>query len=103
MSQSDQTVATPEQCRTETYMVFGDDSIPATLLARVEVPLFSQPTGEGTRLSRPKREALAVNRAFDGAQKGEVFYVLSDMMDSYTPVEYEENPAFDAVWNPEEE
>lgn len=106
MTQADQTVATPEQCGTESYMVFDDDVDGcSTLIARVEVPKFSQPTGDGTRLSKPKKEALAVNRAVhsESAVEGETYYVLSDMMGSYTPVEYEENPASDGVWNPEDE
>jgi hypothetical protein len=102
---------TPEQARTDEWAVFGDQSAQLdahndlVLIGRVEVPRYSQPTVDGVRLDTSKRLALAVHRAIAQSHHeplgGEEFMVMRDLDTPMDFVRYEQNPAFDAVWNPE--
>lgn len=112
-----------EQHRTDTWLVFDDvwSSANLHLIGQVEVPRFSQPDGTGVELSRDKRLALAVARAVEdpgsfiesyndphseiddtSEVEGEEFAVMSELgQEVFEWVEYEQNPAFDGVWDPE--
>lgn len=89
------------------------------ILGRVEVPRYSQPSADGVELDRDKRLALAVARVLErddtvvrnGHGKeippekmvGWSFCVLTEIDGEIEHVHYEQNPAFDGVWNPEED
>lgn len=119
MSEAHPTVE-PEQTATDTWIVVD----PATglgpnmeIVARVEVPRFSQPTADGVRLDRDKRLSLAVARAIERddtiIRKGDgndvpvdemvnwSFGVLTCMDADVEYVQYEQNPSFKGIWNPE--
>lgn len=103
----------PAQVQTDEWAVFGDQAAQLdahndlVLIGRVEVPQYSQPNADGVELDRDKRLALAVHRAVEqnhrGAPpEGEEFMVMTDLEEPMEFVQYEENPAFEGVWNPEE-
>lgn len=104
----------PEQSKTDTFAVFGDQSAQLdphndlVLIARVEVPRYSQPNADGVKLDYSKRLALAVYRAVQQNYRrtppeGEEFMVMTHVEDAMEFAQYEENPSFDGVWNPEED
>jgi hypothetical protein len=104
--------STPEQAQTDNYAVFGDQSAQLdshndlVLIGRVEVPRYSQPNVDGVRLDTSKRLTLAVHRAIEQnwrgePPEGEEFMVMRDLDAPMDFVQYEQNPAFDGVWNPE--
>lgn len=116
----------PEQVQTDHMLVFRDETDfhgNLELIKQVEVPRYSQPTEDGVRLDHDKRLALSVARAVESGGsfvsslddpfvelgpdqldqiEGEAFAVMRDMSDrTFEWVEYEQNPAFDAVFDPE--
>jgi len=112
----------PEQTKTDTWMVLdpANGIGPNTeILGTVEVPRFSQPTDDGVRLDRDKRLALAVARVVEkddtavrngdretksvDSLDGWYFEVLTEIGADTEWATYEQNPAFDAVWDPEDE
>lgn len=117
MSQAHHTTE-PEQVETDTFAVFAW-ATNLELIKRVEVPRYSQPASYGTELSRDKRLSLAVYRAVNSeqtmipnpfknrhdhvAEEGREFVVTDDLDGDFETVEYEENPAFEGVWNPEKD
>jgi hypothetical protein len=105
--------STPKQAQTDTYAVFGDQSAQLdphndlVLIGRVEVPRYTQPSADGVKMDKGKRLALAVYRALKQSHHeepfpGEEFMVMTDVEEPMAFAEYEQNPAFDGVWNPEE-
>lgn len=108
MSQAHPTT-TPEQMQTDTWLVFGNtepkytDTTNKTFIDTVEVPRYSQPNSGGVELNRDKRLALAVYRADEYGYEGETYWVLTGVEEEFEAVEYERNPAFDGVWDPEED
>lgn len=124
MAQAHPTVE-PEQRETDTFAVFR--AMPGKpnmeLIANVEVPRYSQPDASGVELDTSKRLSLAVARAVErddtfiesahdsGVEvqagyeyiEGEEFMVMHDLDKPMDFVAYVQNPAFEGVWDPEEE
>lgn len=101
----------PEQAQTDHYLVFQEQAGGLLLVKQVEVPRYSQPNADGVRLDEDKQLSLAVARAVESkegymlheAEVGEEFYVLDEVGDDeFEFVRYEQNPSFDAVWDPSE-
>lgn len=102
-----------EQAETDHYLVFRQFGSGLELVKQVEVPHYSRPNYGGSRLDRDKRLALAVARAVESEQsylrtatpdevEGDQFAVLTELgAEEFDWVEYEQNPTFDAVWDPE--
>lgn len=71
-------------------------------MGRIEVPRYSQPNEDGVKLDRDKRLSLAVARVIDeDVFEGMEYEVLTDIEGDFETVTYEQNPAFDGVWDPE--
>lgn len=122
MAEAHQT-STPRQVQTESYAVFRDLGEPnLRFIGQIEVPRYSQPTADGVELSRAKRLSLAVARAVESDEtfienfmdpnveqddlseiEGEEFLVLTEVGEDLEHVAYEQNPAFDGVWDPDQE
>lgn len=115
----------PKQVATDTFAVFrqmpGEPNF--DLIAYVEVPQYAHPSSHAAKLTRDQRLSLAVARAVErddtfiesfyvpGVEvgpneyenvEGEEFFVSTELGEM-EPVDYEQNPAFDAVWDPENE
>lgn len=97
---------------TEHYLVFQQHDGGVSLVKQVEVPRYSQPNSSGVQLDQDKKLSLAVARAVESDEsylqaepfEGELYAVLTELgADEFEFVEYEQNPAFDAVWDPESE
>jgi hypothetical protein len=103
----------PEQTKTDTFAVFSDNAMAdeMALIRRVEVPRYSVPTSDGVELSFGKRLSLAVAFAIEAEDTspppelvaGNEYMVMHDIEDAMEFTQYEQNPAFDATWNPNEE
>lgn len=104
--------STPKQAQTDTFAVFADAgaqldrSNDVRLVARVEIPRYTQPSADGVKMDTGKSLALAVYRAvqqhhYIDAVEGMEFMVMTDVEEPMDFVSYEENTAFDGVWNPE--
>lgn len=105
---------TPKQSKTDTFAVFGDQSAQLdahndlVLIGRVEVPRYTQPSADGVEMDTGKRLALAVHRAIEQnwreePPEGEEFMVMTDVEESMAFAEYENNPSFAGIWNPEDD
>jgi hypothetical protein len=72
------------------------------LIGYVDVPRYSRPDQHGVELDQDKRLSLAVHRAVEPAPAcdGHTFLVLDELDGDYERVEYIQNPAFDAIWDP---
>jgi len=107
--QTDHPTASVAQTATDNYLVFQRYHGTPSLVQQVEIPQYSQPDDSGVTLSRDKRLSLAVARAIEHGKpvrepvEGERFHVLTELgADEFETVEYEQNPAFEAVWDPEQ-
>lgn len=109
-----------EQHKTDTFIVLdqmGGNGPNMDYLGRIEVPRYSQPTSDGVRLDIEKQRALAVYRLLEHDDTAVVhadsetpisldildgvrFGVMGSIDGEIHSVEYEYNPAFDAVWDP---
>ena len=100
------TTVQPVQRQTDTFMVFAHDSVAGIderrLIDRVEVPRYSRPNSDGSRLSDEQRLSVAVHRAVEDEMDGVVFEVLREIDGEFIEVRYDSNPTVDVVWEPEQ-